>query len=114
MNTVPVKLRFFSVLLVKGSSLSAAPPPVARCPSSFHRTVSQFVRAMSTDNHQDARQPPGLKRARQKEPLRRVKTKENRSRRGDVHGPSTVYVQVIGAGSRDNAASLYVFSEYNR
>uniref|UniRef100_A0A8C9XL61 Zinc phosphodiesterase ELAC protein 2 n=1 Tax=Sander lucioperca TaxID=283035 RepID=A0A8C9XL61_SANLU len=49
-----------------------------------------------------------------KEPLRRVKTKENRNKRGDVHGPSTVYLQVVGAGSRDNAASLYVFSEYNR
>uniref|UniRef100_A0A3B4FYH7 Zinc phosphodiesterase ELAC protein 2 n=1 Tax=Pundamilia nyererei TaxID=303518 RepID=A0A3B4FYH7_9CICH len=48
-----------------------------------------------------------------KEPLRRVKTKENRSKR-DVHGPSTVYLQVVGAGSRDNAASVYVFSEFNR
>uniref|UniRef100_A0AAX7UG38 Zinc phosphodiesterase ELAC protein 2 n=1 Tax=Astatotilapia calliptera TaxID=8154 RepID=A0AAX7UG38_ASTCA len=52
--------------------------------------------------------------ASQKEPLRRVKTKENRSKRGDVHGPSTVYLQVVGAGSRDNAASVYVFSEFNR
>uniref|UniRef100_A0A669C7H6 Zinc phosphodiesterase ELAC protein 2 n=1 Tax=Oreochromis niloticus TaxID=8128 RepID=A0A669C7H6_ORENI len=52
--------------------------------------------------------------AKQKEPLRRVKTKENRSKRGDVHGPSTVYLQVAGAGSRDNAASVYVFSEFNR
>lgn len=39
--------------------------------------------------------------------------KENR-RQGELHGPSTVYVQVVGAGSRDNGASLYVFSEYNR
>uniref|UniRef100_A0A3Q2CC61 Zinc phosphodiesterase ELAC protein 2 n=1 Tax=Cyprinodon variegatus TaxID=28743 RepID=A0A3Q2CC61_CYPVA len=51
---------------------------------------------------------------KQKEPLRRVKTKESRNKRGDVHGPSTVYVQVVGAGSRDSAASLYVFSEFNR
>uniref|UniRef100_A0A3B5KZG8 Zinc phosphodiesterase ELAC protein 2 n=1 Tax=Xiphophorus couchianus TaxID=32473 RepID=A0A3B5KZG8_9TELE len=50
----------------------------------------------------------------QKEPLRRLKTKESRDKRGDVHGPSNVYVQVVGAGSRDSAASLYVFSEYNR
>ncbi|TNN52823.1 Zinc phosphodiesterase ELAC protein 2 [Liparis tanakae] len=57
---------------------------------------------------------PGPKKAKHKEPLRRVKTKENRGRRGDVHGPSTVYLQVVGAGSRDNSASLYVFSEYNR
>uniref|UniRef100_A0A4W6FK45 Zinc phosphodiesterase ELAC protein 2 n=1 Tax=Lates calcarifer TaxID=8187 RepID=A0A4W6FK45_LATCA len=53
--------------------------------------------------------------ARQKEPLRRLKIRENRNKRGfDDHGPSTVYLQVVGAGSRDNAASLYVFSEFNR
>uniref|UniRef100_A0A669BHD7 Zinc phosphodiesterase ELAC protein 2 n=1 Tax=Oreochromis niloticus TaxID=8128 RepID=A0A669BHD7_ORENI len=56
----------------------------------------------------------GPQLSKQKEPLRRVKTKENRSKRGDVHGPSTVYLQVAGAGSRDNAASVYVFSEFNR
>ncbi|XP_034396315.1 zinc phosphodiesterase ELAC protein 2 isoform X2 [Cyclopterus lumpus] len=65
-------------------------------------------------NTPETRPPPGLKKAKHKEPLRRVKTKENRGKRGDVHGPSTVYLQVVGAGSRDNAASLYVFSEYNR
>lgn len=48
-------------------------------------------------------------------PLRRTKTKEARQKsRGAVIGPNTVYVQVVGAGSRDNAASIYVFSEYNR
>ncbi|KAL0198803.1 hypothetical protein M9458_007343, partial [Cirrhinus mrigala] len=47
-----------------------------------------------------------------KDTLRHVKMKENR-RQGELHGPSTVYVQVVGAGSRDNGASLYVFSEYN-
>uniref|UniRef100_A0A4W6E6A3 Zinc phosphodiesterase ELAC protein 2 n=1 Tax=Lates calcarifer TaxID=8187 RepID=A0A4W6E6A3_LATCA len=42
-------------------------------------------------------------KARQKEPLRRLKIKENRNKRGfDDHGPSTVYLQVVGAGSRDN------------
>ncbi|XP_043091156.1 zinc phosphodiesterase ELAC protein 2 isoform X3 [Puntigrus tetrazona] len=45
--------------------------------------------------------------------LRHVKAKEGR-RQGELHGPSTVYVQVVGSGSRDNGASLYVFSEYNR
>ncbi|XP_016149276.1 zinc phosphodiesterase ELAC protein 2 [Sinocyclocheilus grahami] len=45
--------------------------------------------------------------------LRHVKVKESR-RPGELHGPATVYVQVLGAGSRDNGASLYVFSEYNR
>ncbi|XP_070703624.1 zinc phosphodiesterase ELAC protein 2 [Pempheris klunzingeri] len=114
MNTVHLKLRSVAFLLVKGSTLSAAPPPGARCDSRFHRTVSQFFRTMATNNNLNARQPLGVKKAKQKETLRRVKTKENRSRRGDVHGPSTVYVQVVGAGSRDNAASLYVFSEYNR
>lgn len=48
-----------------------------------------------------------------KDTRRHVKTRENR-RQGELHGPSTVYVQVAGAGSRDNGASLYVFSEYNR
>ncbi|CAG02228.1 unnamed protein product, partial [Tetraodon nigroviridis] len=57
-------------------------------------------------------QPP--RKARHKEPLRRVKCKENRSRRPDANGPSTVYLQVLGAGSRDNPASVYVFSEFNR
>ncbi|KAM8824563.1 zinc phosphodiesterase ELAC protein 2 isoform 1-T1 [Synchiropus picturatus] len=57
---------------------------------------------------------PTHKRAKHKEPLRRVRIKENRSRKQDSHGPSSVYLQVVGAGSRDNAASLYVFSEYNR
>uniref|UniRef100_A0A3P8TN26 Zinc phosphodiesterase ELAC protein 2 n=1 Tax=Amphiprion percula TaxID=161767 RepID=A0A3P8TN26_AMPPE len=57
---------------------------------------------------------PGPRKAKHKEPLRRVKTKESRGKRGDSHGPSTVYLQVVGAGSRDNAASLYVFSEFNR
>uniref|UniRef100_A0A3Q3MPY6 Zinc phosphodiesterase ELAC protein 2 n=1 Tax=Mastacembelus armatus TaxID=205130 RepID=A0A3Q3MPY6_9TELE len=54
------------------------------------------------------------KKAKLKEPLRKVKSKESRSKRGDDRGPSIVYVQVVGAGSRDNAASLYVFSDYNR
>ncbi|KAG8006513.1 Zinc phosphodiesterase ELAC protein 2 [Nibea albiflora] len=68
---------------------------------------------MASHNTPETRQPPGLKKARQKEPLRRIKTKESRNKRID-HGPTTVHVQVVGAGSRDNAASLYVFSEYNR
>ncbi len=69
---------------------------------------------MSTINNPETRHLLGVKKAQQKEPLRRVKTKEKRSKREDIHGPSTVYVQVVGAGSRDNAASLYVFSEFNR
>uniref|UniRef100_A0A669B3W8 Zinc phosphodiesterase ELAC protein 2 n=1 Tax=Oreochromis niloticus TaxID=8128 RepID=A0A669B3W8_ORENI len=71
-----------------------------------------LFRTMATTNTNNNNNLP--KKAKQKEPLRRVKTKENRSKRGDVHGPSTVYLQVAGAGSRDNAASVYVFSEFNR
>lgn len=48
-----------------------------------------------------------------KDTLRHFRSKENR-KRTDIPGPATVYVQVVGAGSRDNDASLYVFSEYNR
>ncbi|XP_019115990.1 zinc phosphodiesterase ELAC protein 2 [Larimichthys crocea] len=103
-NTARLPLRCFSLL-------SAAPPATR---SALPRTVAHFVRTMAAHNTPETRQPPGLKKARHKEPLRRVKTKESRSKRVDVHGPSTVYVQVVGAGSRDNAASLYVFSEFNR
>ncbi|TSX99877.1 Zinc phosphodiesterase ELAC protein 2 [Bagarius yarrelli] len=48
-----------------------------------------------------------------KDTLRHVRSKESR-KHADLHGPSNVYVQVVGAGARDNSASLYVFSEYNR
>lgn len=48
-----------------------------------------------------------------RETRRPLKTRDNR-RQADNHGPATVYVQVVGAGSRDNGASLYVFSEFNR
>ncbi|XP_076609694.1 zinc phosphodiesterase ELAC protein 2 [Chaetodon auriga] len=109
MNTVNLRLWSF---FVKGRALSAA--PVARCDFRFHSNVFQFFRTMAANNDPETRQPPGLRKAKQKEPLRRVKTKENRSRREDVRGPSTVYLQVVGAGSRDTPASLYVFSEYNR
>ncbi|XP_022595167.1 zinc phosphodiesterase ELAC protein 2 [Seriola dumerili] len=119
MNRVHLKLRCFTFLFVKGSILPAAAPPLARLDP---RTVFQFFRTMATynnnknnnnngDNSPGTRQLLGPKKAKHKEPLRRLKTK---SKRGDLHGPSTVYLQVVGAGSRDNAASLYVFSEYNR
>uniref|UniRef100_UPI003AADF4DA zinc phosphodiesterase ELAC protein 2 isoform X2 n=2 Tax=Centroberyx gerrardi TaxID=166262 RepID=UPI003AADF4DA len=110
MNTVHLRLKSFTLLFVKGT-FAARPPAVACCDSRFHRTVFQFFRTMATTTE---RNPLGAKKAKQKEPLRRVKAKENRNKRGEVHGPSTVYLQVVGAGSRDNAASLYVFSEYNR
>ncbi|XP_028268720.1 zinc phosphodiesterase ELAC protein 2 isoform X2 [Parambassis ranga] len=70
--------------------------------------------ATNRDNFSESRPPLGPKKAKQKEPLRRLKTKESRSKQGDLSGPATVYLQVVGAGSRDNPVSLYVFSEYNR
>lgn len=54
------------------------------------------------------------RRLKHKEPLRRLRCKEGRSKRTQVNGPSTVYLQVLGAGSRDSPASIYVFSEFNR
>ncbi|XP_074552533.1 zinc phosphodiesterase ELAC protein 2 [Halichoeres trimaculatus] len=114
MNTVRLKLRSFTFLYLSGRSFSAAAPPPhpTRCYSHSNRTVFQFFRTMASNNNE--MNNPRMKKAKQKEPLRRLKTKESRARKGDTHGPSTVYVQVVGAGSRDNAASLYVFSEFNR
>ena len=125
MTAVLPKLRRFTFLLQGRAPPAAAapPPPLARWDI---RTFPLLFRTMATnsynnnnrtnndDNNPGTRQPPGPKRAKQKEPLRRLKTRENRGKRGDVHGPSTVYLQVVGAGSRDNPASLYVFSEFNR
>uniref|UniRef100_A0A6Q2YAJ6 Zinc phosphodiesterase ELAC protein 2 n=1 Tax=Esox lucius TaxID=8010 RepID=A0A6Q2YAJ6_ESOLU len=62
-----------------------------------------------------SRQIPGSKKSRApKETLRHVKSREQRKRAVDVHGPAIVYAQVVGAGTRDNGPSLYVFSEFNR
>ncbi|XP_020496658.2 zinc phosphodiesterase ELAC protein 2 [Labrus bergylta] len=115
MNTVHSQLRCFTLLAVKGRA-----PRVARCEFYFHWTGFQFFRTMASTpsdntNNLEEKQPSGQRKKKPKEPLRRVKTKESRAaRRGELHGPATAYVQVVGAGSRDNAASLYVFSEYNR
>ncbi|KAM4716679.1 zinc phosphodiesterase ELAC protein 2 [Anableps anableps] len=108
MNSFHVRL--CRLLVVKGRALSVF-ATVPRCDSSSHRTVFHFSRSMATFGDQFPAKRPQKK---QKEPLRRLKTKENRNKRGDVHGPSNVYVQVVGAGSRDSAATLYVFSEFNR
>ncbi|KAF5890065.1 zinc phosphodiesterase ELAC protein 2 [Clarias magur] len=48
-----------------------------------------------------------------KDTLRHVRSRESR-KHAELHGPSTVYAQAVGAGARENGASLYVFSEYNR
>ncbi|KAJ3600230.1 hypothetical protein NHX12_031216 [Muraenolepis orangiensis] len=66
---------------------------------------------MATNNPENNSTKAFSKKAsKQKEPLRRLRTREQQ----DGHGPSTVYLQVVGAGGRDTGASLYVFSEYNR
>lgn len=83
----------------------------ARCLCPPHRTVFQLLRTMASTSP-ESWQPP--RKVRKKEPLRLVKTRESRSRRTELNGPSTVYLQVLGAGTRDNPASIYVFSEFNR
>ncbi|XP_054616640.1 zinc phosphodiesterase ELAC protein 2 isoform X3 [Dunckerocampus dactyliophorus] len=93
------------------SLLSAALPLLARRECPRHRAVFQLCRSLAATSVVVDKMDKAAKHGK---PLRRLKAKESRSRRGDLHGPSTVYVQVVGAGSRDNAASLYVFSEYNR
>uniref|UniRef100_A0A3B3SZR5 Zinc phosphodiesterase ELAC protein 2 n=1 Tax=Paramormyrops kingsleyae TaxID=1676925 RepID=A0A3B3SZR5_9TELE len=63
---------------------------------------------------QDGAQKPRPKKPKPpRDTLRHVKIKEHR-KNVDLHGASTVYIQVVGTGSRDNGPSLYVFSEYNR
>uniref|UniRef100_A0A8D3DCZ6 Zinc phosphodiesterase ELAC protein 2 n=1 Tax=Scophthalmus maximus TaxID=52904 RepID=A0A8D3DCZ6_SCOMX len=107
MNTLHLKLRCFTFQLVKSGAAAAA----RRGP----QTVSHFFRTMATNNNNSNSSSRGhYGDINNNEPLRRLKTKEKRSQRGDVHGPSTVYLQVVGAGSRDQTPSLYVFSEYNR
>uniref|UniRef100_A0A8C0H9G7 ribonuclease Z n=1 Tax=Chelonoidis abingdonii TaxID=106734 RepID=A0A8C0H9G7_CHEAB len=50
-----------------------------------------------------------------KDPLRHLRAREKRrSSESGAPGPSTVYMQVVAAGSRDSGSALYVFSEYNR
>uniref|UniRef100_A0A667XB16 Zinc phosphodiesterase ELAC protein 2 n=1 Tax=Myripristis murdjan TaxID=586833 RepID=A0A667XB16_9TELE len=87
MNAAHLRLKSVALLFVKGG---ASP-----------RTVLQPLRDMATS----------ARKAKQRDTLRRVKVKEARSRRGDVQGPATVYLQVVGAGSRDSAPSVYLFSE---
>ncbi|XP_062388020.1 zinc phosphodiesterase ELAC protein 2 [Sardina pilchardus] len=74
--------------------------------------VLYFHRRMAS-NSVDNMNQPGHKQKPPKDTLRHFRAKEIR-KRTDIPGPSTVYIQVVGSGSRDNDASLYVFSEYNR
>ncbi|KAM9744965.1 zinc phosphodiesterase ELAC protein 2 [Menidia menidia] len=109
MNSVPVRL--FGLLVFKGRAASVLHATVASRDSRFHRTLFRSFPTMATVSDGSREEK---KKAKQKEPLRRLKTKESRGRRGDAHGPATVYLQVVGAGSRDSPATIYVFSEFNR
>ncbi|XP_061761696.1 zinc phosphodiesterase ELAC protein 2 isoform X7 [Nerophis ophidion] len=91
---------------VKSLLLSAVRPLLSR-----RDCLLQLLRSMAAAGFAADKMD---KAARAGKPLRRLKIKESRDRRGDAHGPSNVYVQVVGAGSRDNPASLYVFSDFNR
>ncbi|KAM9780012.1 zinc phosphodiesterase ELAC protein 2 [Neosynchiropus ocellatus] len=106
MNVTP---RSLTLLFIKAAFVSRTVPTASHCEP---RTALHLCRTMASAAQ--GNMGPAHKKAKHKEPLRRVRIKENRSRKQDAHGPSSVYLQVVGAGSRDNAASLYVFSEYNR
>ncbi|KAM9843204.1 zinc phosphodiesterase ELAC protein 2 isoform 2-T2 [Aulostomus maculatus] len=58
--------------------------------------------------------PPPPKKAKHNKPLRWLKSREIRIQRGDNNAPSVAYLQVLGAGSRGNAASLFFFTDTNR
>lgn len=110
MNTVSLILKSSAWPFVR-HTLTGRPRSNSCSDYRFHRTIFQFQGTMATNvtgNHNQ-----GSRKSRPKDTLRHVKSKEQR-KRGEVHGPATVYVQVVGAGSRDNGASLYVFSEFNR
>ncbi|XP_068605784.1 zinc phosphodiesterase ELAC protein 2 [Brachionichthys hirsutus] len=107
---VPVASLSSSRLVPVASLSSSRLVPVARL-DSCPRRAAQFLRTMASNAN--SRESLGLKRTRKKEPLRRTKIKEQRSTRAAVPGAHKVCVQVVGAGSRDNPASLYVYSEYN-
>ncbi|XP_072098212.1 zinc phosphodiesterase ELAC protein 2 [Mobula birostris] len=69
--------------------------------------------SMSLSPAREHKSTGGRREKPPKDTLRHIKSREKR-KHGDIHGPSTVYLQVVGTGSRENVASLYVFSEYNR
>ncbi|XP_062342168.1 zinc phosphodiesterase ELAC protein 2 [Osmerus eperlanus] len=110
MNTVSFGLKF-STLLLERCTFTGLPLITAYSNRRFHQTVLLHQRTMSTNapgQHQMSH-----KKSKPKDTLRHVRTREQR-KRSDTLGPTTVYVQVVGAGSRDNGASIYVFSDLNR
>ncbi|XP_056143277.1 zinc phosphodiesterase ELAC protein 2 isoform X2 [Lampris incognitus] len=104
MNTVNLTLKSLTLFVVRRPS-AARPGAVSRSDAGFHGAVFQLLRTMATMSAGSSKQ---------RDALRRVKSKEGRGKRTGEHGPTNVYVQVVGAGARDNGPSLYVFSEFNR
>ncbi|XP_067914079.1 zinc phosphodiesterase ELAC protein 2 [Heterodontus francisci] len=91
-------------------TLAGAPALAAATASSLRVSTGASMSLRPAGDHRTSssrrEKPP-------KDTLRHIKSREKR-KRGDTHGPSTVYLQVVGSGSREAGASLYVFSEYNR
>lgn len=83
-------------------------------PGGLTLNTSVMSAPVSGPDHLNMKTPTGPKKSGPKEGLRRTRVKETRALKGPGHGPSTVYLQVVGAGSRDNGGTIYVFSEYNR
>uniref|UniRef100_A0A8C4TMN3 Zinc phosphodiesterase ELAC protein 2 n=1 Tax=Erpetoichthys calabaricus TaxID=27687 RepID=A0A8C4TMN3_ERPCA len=77
---------------------------------------STFLRPLLSPSMATAPYTEGYSRKKAKPPkdtLRHIRNRELR-RNSEQHGPAIVYVQVVGAGSRDNNPSVYVFSDCNR
>ncbi|XP_046893727.1 zinc phosphodiesterase ELAC protein 2 [Hypomesus transpacificus] len=110
MNTVSFGLKL-STLLLERCTFTGLPLITAYSSRRFPQTVLLHQRTMST-NAQGQHQM-SFKKSKPKDTLRHVRTREQR-KRSDTLGPTTVYVQVVGAGSRDNGTSIYVFSDLNR
>lgn len=110
MNTVSLGLKF-SILLLERCAITALPRVTACSERHLLRTVLHRLRIMSTKA--SGHPQMGSKKVKPKDTLRHVRNREQR-KRSDALGPTSVYVQVVGAGSRDNGASIYVFSDLNR
>ncbi|XP_077476086.1 zinc phosphodiesterase ELAC protein 2 [Stigmatopora argus] len=102
------------VLSAVTSCVFAAARPLLLAQHYCHlRPACQPRRTMADKNNNNINNKMKKSAKQPANPLRRVKCKETRRKHGVVHSPANVYLQVVGAGSRDNSASLYVFSEFN-
>ncbi|XP_072560984.1 zinc phosphodiesterase ELAC protein 2 isoform X1 [Paramormyrops kingsleyae] len=113
-----IRKAFFDIRTTAGLFLKYSATAQCRCYSNtwvkniFPRTLFLISRAMASNTNNNQKPRP-KKPKPPRDTLRHVKIKEHR-KNVDLHGASTVYIQVVGTGSRDNGPSLYVFSEYNR